>query len=80
MKQVDRNYIKHNIMKTILGILLLMSSFTTFAQFPEPTNFEFGYEYIMIDESEPSNIIINEALPISVNENYLQDKLKNLKL
>ena len=42
---------KYNIMKTILGILLVMSSMTAFSQFPGPTNFDFSYEYIMIDES-----------------------------
>jgi len=38
-------------MKTFLGILLVMSSLTSLAQFPEPTDFEFSYEYIMIDEA-----------------------------
>ena len=38
-------------MKTIIGILLVISSISTFAQFPEPSNFDFSYEYIMIDES-----------------------------
>jgi hypothetical protein len=41
----------HKIMKTILGIFLLLSSLTTFAQFPVPTNFDFNYDYIMIDQS-----------------------------
>jgi len=38
-------------MKTISGILLAMSSLTAFAQFPSPANFDFSYEYIMIDQS-----------------------------
>ncbi len=38
-------------MKTFLGILLVMSSLTSLAQFPEPTDFEFSYEYITIDEA-----------------------------
>lgn len=38
-------------MKNNLTILLLMLSITTLAQFPAPTNFEFSYEYIMIDQS-----------------------------
>jgi len=38
-------------MKTFLGILLVMSSLTSLAQFPEPTDFEFSYVYIMIDEA-----------------------------
>jgi len=142
-------------MKTLIGILLVISSISAFGQFPEPTNFDFSYEYIMIDqggycagqwvygptycshftwitpdtsstnstleyynlyyysygtqdttilttttdtyfdmeigimgeiwvtamysepdgESEPSNIIINEDLPISIEENHLQNEL-----
>lgn len=142
-------------MKTLIGILFVISSISVFGQFPEPTNFNFSYEYIMIDESGycagqwvygptycshftwtapdtnstnstfeyydlyyysygtqdtnilttttdlffdmeigimgeiwvtavysnpdgeslPSNIIINEDLPISVNENHLQNEL-----
>jgi hypothetical protein len=38
-------------MKAILGILLLITSLTSLAQFPEPTNLDFSYEYIMIDQS-----------------------------
>ncbi len=38
-------------MKTIIGLLLVISSVSAFGQFPEPTNFDFSYEYIMIDES-----------------------------
>lgn len=38
-------------MKTFLGILLSISSISCFGQFPEPTNFEFIYEYIMIDDA-----------------------------
>jgi len=38
-------------MKTILGFFLVLSSLTSLAQFPEPTDFEFSYEYIMIDEA-----------------------------
>ena len=38
-------------MKTLLGILLVMSSLTSLAQFPEPASFDFGYEYIMIEEA-----------------------------
>lgn len=38
-------------MKTFLGILLSISSISCFGQFPEPTNFEFNYEYIMIDDA-----------------------------
>ncbi len=48
---VERNYKKHNIMKTFITILLVISSISTFGQFPEPTNFDFSYEYFMIDES-----------------------------
>ena len=145
-------------MKTFIGILLVISSISTFGQFPEPTNFDFSYEYIMIyesgycagqwvygptycshftwtapdtnstnstleyynlyyysygtqdttilttttdsyfdmeigimgeiwvtavysypdGESEPSNIIINEDLPISVEENHLKNELNIL--
>ncbi len=38
-------------MKTISGIILVLYSLTSFGQFPEPTNFDFSYEYIMIDQS-----------------------------
>jgi hypothetical protein len=38
-------------MKTLLGILFVMLASTAFAQFPPPTNFQFSYEYIMINES-----------------------------
>lgn len=38
-------------MKTLLGILFVIIASTAFAQFPPPTNFQFSYEYIMIDES-----------------------------
>ncbi len=38
-------------MKTILGFLLLMNSMLVLAQFPVPTNFDFSYDYIMIEES-----------------------------
>lgn len=142
-------------MKKLIGILLVISSISAFGQFPEPINFDFSYEYIMIDqsgycagqwvygptycshftwttpdtnstgstfeyynlyyysyapqdtiilttttdlyfdmqigimgeiwvtavysnpdgESVPSNIIINEDLPISINENHLQNEL-----
>ena len=43
--------LKQKIMKTLLGILFVIVTSTAFAQFPPPTNFQFGYEYIMIDES-----------------------------
>jgi hypothetical protein len=36
---------------TILSFTLSISLLTCFAQFPSPTNFEFSYDYIMIDES-----------------------------
>ncbi len=38
------------MMKKIITILFIMLSLKTFAQFPTPTNFEFSYDYIMIDD------------------------------
>jgi hypothetical protein len=38
-------------MKTRITVLLTILSLTTFAQFPEPTNLEFSFDYIMIDQS-----------------------------
>ncbi|HPR57068.1 MAG TPA: T9SS type A sorting domain-containing protein [Bacteroidales bacterium] len=37
-------------MKNFIGILFVISSISTFGQFPEPTNFDFSYEYIMVYE------------------------------
>lgn len=38
-------------MKIFLGILIVLWVSTASAQFPPPTNFQFSYEYIMINES-----------------------------
>jgi hypothetical protein len=38
-------------MKTLFGILFVIVASTAFAQFPPPTNFQFSYEYIMINQS-----------------------------
>ncbi|HPT01180.1 MAG TPA: T9SS type A sorting domain-containing protein [Bacteroidales bacterium] len=37
-------------MKNRMFILMLLSSLTAYAQFPAPTDFSFGYSYIMIDQ------------------------------
>jgi len=39
-------------MKKLIGFLSVITSIAAFGQFPEPTNFEFSYDYIMIDESD----------------------------
>lgn len=38
-------------MKTLIVIFLVISSLSVFAQLPEPKDFDFSYDYIMIDEA-----------------------------
>lgn len=48
---IELSGINIRAMKTLIGVLLLFSSFSVFGQFPEPKNLEFGYTYIPIDDA-----------------------------